>query len=198
MYLYLDIETETFFNDPDLAAMPREAQIMAIPFGLAVTYVEQGGWKTWFSEDAAALWKVLTFEPVTVVGFNIQQFDLPIIYHSAGARGGAWPRVVDFFEQIKAATGRYAKLDDVARATLGRSKTADGKQAAQWLRDGEIDNVVAYCREDVEIVKALHQHALQGEPLILPRQFGKYKANETEIALWLDESGQWSRYEVRR
>ncbi len=84
----------------------------------------------------------------------------------------------------------------VAYATLGRRKTADGKQAAQWLRDGEIEKAAAYCRDDAQLVIDLHQHTLAGNPLELPPQ-QKYK-QDTPMRLWLDQAGQWSRYEVRR
>lgn len=195
-FLYLDIETEKFFGDPDLVGMPREAQMLAIPFGLAVT--DGPSVETWLANDATELWRLLCLPDKVVVGFNIQQFDLPILYRAGGAMGGQWPHTIDLFEQIKLATGRWVKLDDVAWATLKRRKTADGKQAAQWLRDGEIEKVVAYCREDVQLVKELHEWTFQGEPLILPRQQNKYKGNEHEIRLWLDQAGQWERYEVRR
>jgi hypothetical protein len=194
-YIYLDIETEKFFGDPELANMPREAQIMAIPFRLAVT--DGPSSETWLANDAAELWRLLCLPDRIVVGFNIQQFDLPIIYRAADVSVPSWPRAIDLFEQIKNATGRWVKLGDVAQATLGRSKTADGKQAAQWLRDGEIEKVVAYCQQDVQLVKDLHELTLRGEPLILPPLLTKYK-HEHEIRLWLDQAGQWSRYEVRR
>lgn len=207
-FIYLDIETEKFFGDPDLVGMPREAQILAIPFGLAVT-MHSIVTATWLSNEVSELWSRLCEPDAVVVGFNIQQFDLPIIFNSAIWTGDhlrdagipaqpGWPRVIDLFEQIKLATGRWVKLDDVAWATLKRRKTADGKQAAQWLRDGEIEKVVAYCREDVQLVKELHEWTFQGEPLILPRQQNKYKGNEHEIRLWLDQAGQWERYEVWR
>lgn len=197
-FLYIDIETSSFFGDPELAGMPREAQLLAIPFGLAVTIGNDYDPSPWYDHDARDLWSTLCQPDFVVVGFNIQQFDLPIIYHAADLSVPAWPRVIDLFEQIKAATGRWVKLDDVAMATLGRRKIADGKQAAQWLRSGELEKVIAYCQEDVQLVKHLHELTLRGEPLILPAQPGKYKGNEYEIRLWLDQAGQWSRYEVRR
>jgi DEAD/DEAH box helicase domain-containing protein len=47
--------------------------------------------------------------------------------------------------------GWRPKLDDVAAATLGETKSADGLQAVRWFRQGKLDKVTAYCRRDVEV-----------------------------------------------
>jgi hypothetical protein len=221
--IYLDIETPNFFGDAELAGLPREAQLLAIEFGFAVTWglpqpplgepladgaQRADAFRVWRDDvgvdpapagHAAELWDQLLAASL-VVGWNIQSFDLPILFREYIKRVGdvapRWPRTLDLMDEIKAATGRWYKLDDIARANLGRGKTADGKQAAGWLRSGELDRAIAYCQEDVQIVRELHAAIVAGGSLVLPPQ-PRYKQDQ-QLRIWFDAAGRWTRYEVQR
>ena len=39
-----------------------------------------------------------------------------------------------------------------------RSKSADGLQSLEWVRQGRLDLVEQYCRRDVEILRDLYLH----------------------------------------
>jgi hypothetical protein len=199
-HIFLDIETLDFFGDQHLVAMPREAQLLAIRFGFARTYDIVEGWRTWTSGMIEDLWARLTTPGTVVVGYNINGFDLPILFRLLPqGTPPAWPHTIDLFDEIKAATGRWVKLDDVAKRTLGRGKTADGKQAAQWLRDGEIEKAVDYCTEDVQIVRELFAVTRDDLLLRLPPQAAyRGKGSEYAIDLWLDDDGHWTKYQVMR
>jgi hypothetical protein len=147
-----------------------------------------------------------------VVGWNILLFDLPILLREVLVETGGlplspnvavrWPRkTLDFFHEIKQATGRWCKLDQVAIATLGYGKSADGQRAAEWLASGDQElylRAVEYCREDVGLVVALHEHVQAGLPLELPPLDTKYGADRAHpMRIWIGDKG-WERYEVRR
>jgi DEAD/DEAH box helicase domain-containing protein len=53
--------------------------------------------------------------------------------------------------------GWRPKLDSVAAATLGETKSADGIQAVRWFREGKLGKVLAYCRRDVEVTWQVYQ-----------------------------------------
>jgi DEAD/DEAH box helicase domain-containing protein len=53
------------------------------------------------------------------------------------------------------------KLDNVATATLGESKSADGLQAVHWFRQGQLDKVLDYCRRDVEVTWRVYDFGRQ-------------------------------------
>jgi DEAD/DEAH box helicase domain-containing protein len=53
--------------------------------------------------------------------------------------------------------GWRPKLDNVAAATLGESKSADGLQAVRWFREGKLEQVIDYCRRDVEVTWRVYQ-----------------------------------------
>lgn len=221
--IFLDIETPNFFGDAELAGLPREAQILAIRFGFAVTWGlpqpqrdesltdeerrpdvfrvwrDYGGVEPMPTGDAIELWDQLLRDSL-VVGWNIQSFDLPVLFREyirgMGDVAPRWPSVLDLMEEIKVATGRWYKLDDIARTNLGRGKTADGKQAAVWLHNGELDKAIAYCQEDVQLVRDLHAAIAAGESLVLPPQ-PRYKQDQ-QLRIWFDAAGRWTRYEVQR
>jgi hypothetical protein len=50
-------------------------------------------------------------------------------------------------------------MGHLAEATLGMAKSGDGLQSLAWWRAGETARVAEYCRRDVEILRALFEHA---------------------------------------
>jgi DEAD/DEAH box helicase domain-containing protein len=48
-------------------------------------------------------------------------------------------------------------LDSIASATLGAAKTADGVQAVEWFREGQLEKIAEYCKADVEITRRVYE-----------------------------------------
>ena len=92
-------------------------------------------------------------------------------------------RVIDLFDDIRRTTGRWYKLDTIAEANLNRRKIAHGQQAAKWLRSGDTRRVVAYCRDDVELVRDLYQILARGEALRLPPRPERGETEELQFRL---------------
>lgn len=183
--IYFDIETLDFFQDPAIAALPRAQQIGALRFGIAVTYDDVTGiWREWLPARLPYLWQDL-LSVDHVCGWNIRDFDLPVIAANL-ARFHDYPsadldplgRVVDLFDDIRRATGRWYKLDTIAEANLNRRKIAHGQQATEWLRSGDTRRAATYCRDDVELVVALYDKLKRGEALTLPP---RPERDETEV-----------------
>lgn len=189
--IYLDIETLDFFQDPHIAALPRGDQIAAIRFGCAVTHDSVAEtWREWL--DADDLLRYLRHGRSSLCGWNIIDFDLPVIGNSAKSQSGpASIQAIDLFDLIRQATGRWYKLDVVAQENLGRQKLSHGQQATEWLRSGDpaqMAKALEYCREDVQLVVDLHQLLLDGEALRLPPRLARREENE--ILFSLDANGQ--------
>ena len=91
-----------------------------------------------------------------VVGFNIKRFDYKVL-------GGYSDfdfktlRTLDILEDVKNVLGFRLSLNHLAQATLNVKKTADGLQALRWWQQGRIDEIIRYCRFDVEITKDLYE-----------------------------------------
>ncbi|MDD5070596.1 MAG: DEAD/DEAH box helicase, partial [Candidatus Omnitrophica bacterium] len=71
--------------------------------------------------------------------------------------------------------GRRIKLDEIASATLGKSKSADGLQSIIWWRQGKIDDVVAYCKQDVVVTKDVYDFAMKNGYLLYGKNGEKEK-----------------------
>lgn len=197
MTVYLDIETTTWFSDPHIKALPRAEQLAAMRFGCGVTAtidLYDPSWQEWSESDIAGLYEYLVTCKRLVVGWNIIDFDWPVIMENARRAGVTvleieteFVQFLDLFAEIRRTTGRWYKLEDVAVANLGRGKLADGQLAAEWLRSGDPDLVrraIDYCRHDVLLTVSLHSILLRGDPLVLPPRAARQELNE--IRWWLD------------
>jgi len=126
--------------------------------GLALAVVcrlEEERFEVFREGDARALATALRAARL-VIGFNVRRFDYRVL---AGYTGADYNRLVptlDLLEDVHRALGFRLRLDDLARATLGSGKTADGLQSLEWVRAGRLDLVEEYCRHDVEVLRDLY------------------------------------------
>jgi len=188
--LFLDIETLDFFGDVHIKILPRGEQLSAMRFGLAVTYnAATDEWREWHGFAIVEMVEYICNERMTVCGWNIVDFDLPVIaanLERIGHKAEPLRRVpvLDLFGCIRTDTGRWYSLDAVAQANLERGKIADGQTATEWLRGGDpngIRRAAEYCRDDVNLVVALHSYLLSDKPLFLP---GRPERGELNDILW--------------
>jgi len=95
-----------------------------------------------------------------IIGFNNIGFDNKVI---TGYRIPDFSKttVFDMLADVRVRTGRRFSLDNMAGATIGASKTADGLQALEWYKQGEIDKIIEYCKMDVEVTKNLFLHGAE-------------------------------------
>ncbi|MGB6836252.1 MAG: ribonuclease H-like domain-containing protein [Dehalococcoidia bacterium] len=131
-------------------------------FGLAVavTWDPGQGFREWFEGDAGALTEELSSFG-RVVGFNALRFDYGVLAaYVPNVRALLAGKTVDILADVYQALGFRVSLDDLARATLGRGKTATGDQAIRWWREGKRDLVISYCRSDVALTRDLYLHGV--------------------------------------
>jgi DEAD/DEAH box helicase domain-containing protein len=142
---------------------------------------ETGEFSSYLKEELPKLWPLLERADV-LVGYNCDHFDTPILnkYYSGDL---SKIKSVDLLKEVKDVLGRRLKLDNLAEATLGRKKSADGMQAVRWWAQGEIDKVRQYCIEDVRITRELYDYARTNGKL-------KYKDYDGPREVKLDPS-QW-------
>ncbi len=107
-------------------------------------------------EEFPQLWPLLESADA-LVGYNSDHFDIPILnkYYA-----GDLTRIksIDLLKEIRNVLGRRLKLDNLAEATLGKNKTADGLQAMKWWDEGKIDLIREYCLADVAITRELYDY----------------------------------------
>ncbi|MGD1991692.1 MAG: ribonuclease H-like domain-containing protein [Anaerolineae bacterium] len=85
-----------------------------------------------------------------VVGYNVIRFDYEVLRAYTTDLLRDLP-TVDMLVDLHRELGWRPRLDDVAAATLGQRKSADGLAAVRWFRAGQIEKVIDYCRRDVEV-----------------------------------------------
>ena len=100
-----------------------------------------------------------------VVGFNIKRFDYAVLSAYTSKDLQELP-TFDILEDIYQRLGFRLGLDHLAKETMGQGKTADGLQAVEWFRKGEMDKLTDYCRQDVATTRDLFQYGLKNGHLI--------------------------------
>jgi DEAD/DEAH box helicase domain-containing protein len=106
-----------------------------------------------------------------VVGFNIRRFDYRVLAAYTGFDFRQLP-TFDILEDIYQRLGFRLSLGHLAEQTLGKTKIADGIQAVRWLREGKLDAVVEYCKDDVAITKDLFDFGLSRGYLVYQTKDG--------------------------
>lgn len=94
-----------------------------------------------------------------IVGFNQIAFD-NVVLHGLTGRQICDPHQynLDLMASIQQQVGHRVSLDSVAEATLNRKKSADGLQALKWWKEGRLDEIKDYCRQDVEVTLQILNH----------------------------------------
>jgi DEAD/DEAH box helicase domain-containing protein len=115
-----------------------------------------------------------------VVGYNIRGFDLPVMVPY-----GLDPKKLDVFDimyDLEALTRqRYLKLDYVAKGTLGLGKSADGLQAVEWWKQGQIQKIIDYCTQDVKVTRDVFQFGRQNGFVKIQRSEDKDKVSQVGL-----------------
>ncbi len=202
--IYLDSETIDSLYDQRILRLPPAQRLNALRFGLAVTYDEMYGWRDWTQSLIHLLWIHLSLPNTRIVGWDILEYDLPVIRNSAH-QPDAPVQTLDLSAEIEAATRRHYKLDSVARTNLGRGKIQDTQIVIGWLRAGDPDSMTkatAHCQNNVQLVRDLMGLIRQGQPLLLPgrRQPDEensewIKPREATLRIYFSPEGEWLRCE---
>ena len=90
-----------------------------------------------------------------VVGFNILSFDYAVLGPHASVVWKDFP-TLDMLASIRKHLRYPVSLDKLAQSTLGARKSADGLQALTWWKEGEMDKIEEYCRQDVAVTRDLY------------------------------------------
>ena len=145
-----DIETKNSFQEVG-SRDPRQLKISYIGM---FSYNENR--LIGFTEDELPLfWRRLE-NCELLVGFNNHGFDDVVC-------GAYFPEMdkipsFDMLAEVHRNLGFRVKLDNLAQATLGTGKSGDGLHAIELYKEGKIDELAAYCLDDVKITKDLYEH----------------------------------------
>lgn len=153
--LVYDIETK---HSADDVGGWRNSHKMGISAAVVYSF-EKDGYEVYTEKDADLFISRLEGAKC-IIGFNNVGFDNKVI---TGYRIPDFSKtmVFDILADVLSKTGRRFSLDNMAGATIGASKTADGLQALEWYKNGEMDKIIEYCKADVEVTKNLFLHGAE-------------------------------------
>jgi len=106
-----------------------------------------------------------------IVGFNNKRFDNKVLSGYAN-HNLSTVATVDLLGEVKARLGYRLSLDRLAAKTLGIKKSGDGLLALKWYKEGRIDKIISYCRQDVEMTRDLFLFALENKYLLFQNKAG--------------------------
>lgn len=164
--VYLDIETERWSDEVEGGWR----NISAFGMALAVTFDGPppgftcwGNWAPGHSMDPATVAQALIQHLLSfdrIITFNGERFDFKVL-SAYGDVSGLYARSLDVLRIAEKELGHRISLDSLSRATLGRGKSGDGRQAVNWLREGTgqgFHQAVSYCIGDVMLLMELVYH----------------------------------------
>jgi len=160
-----DLETQKLAQD-----VGGWKNISKMRLSLGVAHTDAEGFRTFTEETVGELIALLKSADL-VVGFNHVGFDYEVLRAYTKEDLRALPNL-DILLRVQAALGHRLNLDHLARHTLGKQKTGDGLDATRWFREGRMDLLEVYCREDVAITRDLYRYGLENGYLIYQRKNG--------------------------
>ena len=89
-----------------------------------------------------------------VVGFNVKKFDYGVLQPYADFDLDEIT-TFDMLIDVNKKLGHRLSLNHLAENTLNAEKSADGLVSLQWFKEGKIDKIIEYCKQDVEITRDL-------------------------------------------
>jgi DEAD/DEAH box helicase domain-containing protein len=158
--VYLDLETQKTAED---VGGWRNTHLMRISVAVVYDSVEER-FRVFEEREIEALIEHLK-KAALIVGFNIKRFDYRVLSAYCKNDLNRLP-TFDIMEEITKSLGFRLSLDHLAQETLGAGKTADGLQAVEWFKQGDMEKLTEYCTHDVAVTKDLFQFGLKNGHLI--------------------------------
>lgn len=169
-----DVETQRSFEE-----VGGRGQLHKLGVSAAVAYrYDNDEFLEVTEEDVGRLIDLL-LEADLVVGYNILGFDYEVLRPYTDRDLQRLPSV-DLMRDLEARLGFRPKLDSVVVPTLGESKSADGLQALEWWRRGEVDKIMAYCRDDVRVTRDLYDYGKRNRCVLVARFGGTPRRVEVD------------------
>lgn len=144
--VFYDVETQK--RADEVGGWDR-ADLMLI--SIAITFSEEEGYKVWYEKDTREMIRYMS-EFDLVVSFNGNNFDSKVLSHY-GDVTLLQQKSFDVAEYLSGKLKHRIRLESVAMATLGAGKSADGLLALQWWKEGRVDEIIEYCKQDVKVLR---------------------------------------------
>jgi len=170
-----EIKNIVVFDCETKTPIMRGEGFKALEVSVAVAYSYQTQEYTVFLEDQMLPLCKLVQDAELVVGFNHVGFDLPLLRNYDPTLSVEMARNYDILKEFEKVQGHRIKLDHLLEHTLGTKKSAHGLQAVEWYKQGEIQKIVDYCKEDVRQTRMLFDYIIEHKSVAFQDRDGKKK-----------------------
>lgn len=155
--LVFDIETQNFFTDPDVGWDNFAALKISVVGAYSYLYDKFFVFEEHEMDKLAELFH----EARRLVGFSMNRYDVPVLNNYFQKLGAGAPKLwekerVDLLEEIEMAAKQRVSLSRLAETNLGVKKDHHGSEAIGLYRDGKMEELKAYCLNDVKLTKDLY------------------------------------------
>lgn len=170
--IVFDIETRNIFQDVG-SSDPRDLDISVV----CLYDYQTDTYHSFLQEEFGKLWPLLESADMLIT-YNGDHFDIPLLdkYYPGDLTK---LKSLDLLKEVKKSLGFRLKLDSIAQATLGTGKSGHGLEAVTWWKNGEIEKLIKYCKDDVKVTKEIYDYAMKNGTL-------KYKDGPTMKDIKLD------------
>jgi len=178
-YVIFDLETQNIFQDVG-SNDPAALDISVGSFYETATNT----YTTVSIDELEKVWPILE-RADALVGYNSNHFDIPLLnkYYPGDL---TQIKSIDILESIRLSLGRRLRLDNVAKATVGAKKSADGLQAVRWWREGKLNEIKKYCEQDVQVTKKVFDYIMEHGHIKFKDGYRKQEV-VIDITTWKDK-----------
>lgn len=167
--VFFDLETQNLVSE-----VGGWGSVEALRISVACTFDQERGYRDWWEAQAGDLLQVLRGAS-QIVGFNLNAFDFRVLA-PYGDVSALVEKTFDMHAEIHRQTGRRVGLNSLAVINLGEAKAFEsGVQAVRLWRTGRLEELVNYCRRDVELTRRLYE---------LWQSWGLLWVSGLEYAVW--------------
>jgi len=172
--VYFDLETQR--SAQEVGGWDR---IRDMGLSVGVTYsTARAGYLIYGESQVDALIEEL-LKADLVVGLNHLRFDYEVL-HGYSIIDLTQASTLDLMVDLQKTLGHRLSLDAIASASLGTEKTAEGLQAIQWWKEGELLKIAEYCCFDVKITKMVHEFGMRNKQVFYKNRFGNRLSVEVD------------------
>ncbi|MBQ7618369.1 MAG: DEAD/DEAH box helicase [Desulfovibrio sp.] len=107
-----------------------------------------------------------------IIGFNSLRFDYSVLKPFTTLNLQSLPSL-DLLQVLKKTLNYRLPLNNLAKATLGAPKSADGLKALSWWKEGKIAEIAKYCEDDVRLTRDLYLYGLKNGYLLFTNKAGQ-------------------------
>lgn len=147
-----DVETQNLFEE---VGGPRFAHKLRL--SVAVSYDADADLFREFTEENVSELIDQLFSARLVVGYNSIKFDYSVLRPYTDRRFNRVPSL-DLFDHLYRRTNYRSRLETVASETLGTGKSGTGLEAVTMWREGRVEELLAYCRQDVQVTYDVYKY----------------------------------------